>query len=45
MQRSAEKRVTIAFVPREQFATTQRCLELLLQRTSEPYELIVVDGG
>ena len=45
MQRSAEKRVTIAFVPREQFATTQRCLELLLQRTSEPDELIVVDGG
>ena len=26
MQRSAEKRVAVAFVPREQFATTQRCL-------------------
>lgn len=45
IQRSAEKRVTIAFVPREQFETTQRCLELLIERTSEPYELIVVDGG
>ena len=45
MQPPAEKRVTVAFVPREQFATTQRCLEMLLERTSEPYELIVVDGG
>lgn len=39
------KRVTIGFVPREQFSTTQRSLETLIERTEEPYDLIVVDGG
>ncbi len=39
------KRVTVGFVPREQFSTTQRSLETLIERTEEPYDLIVVDGG
>ena len=38
-------RATVAFVPREQFSTTQRCLETLLERTKEPFDLVVVDGG
>lgn len=41
----SEKRVTIGFVPREQFSTTQRSLQTLLTRTTEPFELVVVDGG
>ena len=40
-----KKRVTVGFVPREQFSTTQRSLETLIERTEEPYDLIVVDGG
>ncbi len=36
---------TIAFVPREQFGTTQRSLETLYERTKEPFKLICVDGG
>ena len=39
------KSVTVGFVPREQFSTTQRSLETLIERTEEPYDLIVVDGG
>ena len=38
-------RATVAFVPREQFSTTERCLETLIKRTAEPFELVVVDGG
>ncbi len=36
---------TIAFVPREQFSTTERSLETLYRRTVEPFELVCVDGG
>lgn len=36
---------TVAFVPREQFSTTQRCLERLLRSTPAPYELVCIDGG
>lgn len=36
---------TIAFVPREQFSTTERSLETLYRRTSEPFDLVCVDGG
>src|SRR5262245_36266673 len=36
---------TVAFVPREQFVTTQRSLETLYERTTEPFELVCVDGG
>lgn len=35
----------VAFVPREVFSTTRHALETLLQRTTEPFDLIVVDGG
>ena len=41
----AKKRVTVGFVPREQFSTTQRSLETLIARTEEPDDLVVVDGG
>lgn len=37
--------VTIACVPREVFSMTQQSLETLYQRTSEPFELVYVDGG
>ena len=37
--------VTIALVPREQFGTTRRTLETLYQRTTEPFELVCIDGG
>ncbi len=40
-----KKRVTVGFVPREQFSTTQRSLDTLIERTKEPYDLIIVDGG
>ena len=36
---------TIAFVPREVFCTTRRSLESVFERTTEPFELICVDGG
>lgn len=36
---------TIAFVPREQFGTTERSLETLYARTAEPFELVCVDGA
>lgn len=42
---SNKNRVTIGFVPREQFSTTKRSLETLLERTNEPFNLVVVDGG
>ena len=38
-------RVTVAFVPREQVSSTERCLETLITRTEEPYDLVVIDGG
>jgi GT2 family glycosyltransferase len=38
-------RATIAFVPREVFCTTQRSLETLYERTTEPFELVCIDGG
>lgn len=38
-------RATIAFVPREVFSTTQRSLEALYERTTEPFELVCIDGG
>lgn len=41
----AAPRVTVAFVPREVFSTTQRSLEALYERTSEPFHLVCVDGG
>lgn len=40
-----QSRATVAFVPREQFGTTRRSLEALLERTEGPYELVCVDGG
>jgi glycosyltransferase involved in cell wall biosynthesis len=36
---------TIAFVPREQFSTTEQSLETLYRRTDSSFELICVDGG
>lgn len=41
----AAARATVAFVPREVFSTTRRSLETLYERTSEPFELVCVDGG
>ncbi len=38
-------RATIAFVPREVFSTTQRSLEALYARTTEPFDLVCIDGG
>lgn len=38
-------RATVAFVPREVFCTTRRSLETLYERTSEPFDLVCVDGG
>lgn len=38
-------RATIAFVPREVFSTTERSLEALYERTTEPFELVCIDGG
>jgi GT2 family glycosyltransferase len=40
-----ESLATIAFVPREQFSTTQRSLDTLYQRTEGPFQLVCVDGG
>ena len=42
---SQKKRVTIGFVPREQFSTTKRSFETLLERTREPFDLVIVDSG
>lgn len=38
-------RATVAFVPREQFSTTERSLETLFERTRSPFELVCIDGG
>jgi len=42
---SESKRVTVGFVPREQFSTTKRSLQTLIERTQEPFDLVIVDGG
>ena len=36
---------TIAFVPRETVSQTLDCLDCLLEKTSRPYDLVVVVGG
>ncbi len=40
-----DRQVTVAFVPREVFSTTERALETLFARTRMPFELVCVDGG
>src|SRR5690606_3710530 len=38
-------RVTVAVVPRERFSVALRSLESLYANTSEPFELVYVDGN
>lgn len=38
-------RVTVAVVPRERFSSTEASLESLLEHTTLPHKLVVVDGG
>ncbi len=35
----------IAFVPREVFSTTEKCLRQLYEMTSEPFNLVCIDGN
>ena len=35
----------VAFVPREVFSTSKRCLERLIEKTSPPFDLVCVDGN
>lgn len=38
-------RVTVGFVLREQFSTTENAIETLLRRTKESFDLVIVDSG
>ncbi|HKK19556.1 MAG TPA: glycosyltransferase [Opitutales bacterium] len=39
------KRPVVAFVPREVFSLTEKCLRTLYERTHEPFDLVCVDGN
>ncbi len=41
----SDKRPVVAFVPREVFSTTEKCLRTLYERTKEPFDLVCIDGN